>query len=54
MALRLASILSARRAMRLNSSSLPKKFSIRRRHLYPGAPFVEVGKTKTDRIRHGD
>jgi len=53
MALKLASVLSARRAMRLNSLSLPKKFSIRRRHLYLCAPFVEIG-TKTERIRHGD
>ena len=54
MALKLASVLSVRRAMRLNSLSLPKKFSIRRRHLYLGAPFVEIGDTKTERIRHGD
>jgi hypothetical protein len=39
--------------MRLNSLSLPKKFSIRRRHLYLGGPFVEIG-TKTERIRRGD
>jgi hypothetical protein len=38
----------------LNSLSLPKKFSIRRRHLYLAAPFVEIGDTKTARIRHGD
>jgi hypothetical protein len=53
MALKLASVLSARRAVRLNSLSLPKKFSIRRRHLYLGAPFVEIGDTKTERICHG-
>ena len=33
---------------------LPNKFSIRRRHLYLRAPFVEIGDTKTERIRHGD
>jgi hypothetical protein len=54
MALKLASVLSARRAMRLNSLSLPKKFSIRCRHSYLGARFVETGDTKTGRIRHGD
>ena len=48
MALKLASVLSARGARRLNSLSLPKKFSIRRRHLYLGAPFVEIGDTKTE------
>ena len=53
MALKLASVLSVRRAMRLNSMSLPKKFSIRRRHLYLGALFVEIGDTKTERIRDG-
>ncbi|MFT8643955.1 hypothetical protein [Gluconacetobacter sp.] len=38
MALKLLSVLSARIAMRLNFSSLQKKFSIGRRHLYISRP----------------
>jgi hypothetical protein len=49
MALKFASVLSARSATRLNSLSLPKKFSIRCRHSYLGARFVETGDTKTER-----
>ena len=36
-ALKLMSVLSARMAMRLNSLSLPKKFSIKWRHLWRAA-----------------
>jgi hypothetical protein len=53
MALKLASVLSVRRAMRLNSLSLPKKLDqVTPFVLWP--PFVEIGDTKTERIRHSD
>jgi hypothetical protein len=53
MALKLASVLSACRAMRLNSLSSPKKLD-QVTPFVPWPPFVEIGDTKTERIRHGD
>ena len=54
MALRLASILSARPAVRLNFLEFAEEVLDQVTHLYLGAPFVEIGDTKTERICHGD
>jgi hypothetical protein len=53
MALKLASVLSARRAMRLNSLSSPKKLD-QVTPFVPWPPLVEIGDTQTERIRRGD